>query len=324
MDENDELNELLAETINHPRAVSQDDYDYYEETESGNRINLQEATQWTSPNKHTFIPSCPSTGSIPAGAYTIEFSNSTGLYFNKVNIKTENILQLPEKNVERIISEVKAFWQKKELFEKHGLQYKRGIFMWGPPGSGKTCAIQFCCKQLIEDFGGIIIRFTDANLFVDGMRAFRRIEPERPIIVVMEDMEDIMKSTHESIVLNAIDGGEHLDNVVFLATSNYPGQLGPRIINRPSRFDKRFKVDFPNPDSRRMYLEHMDIGNNIPDMDKWVRDTDRFSMAHLKELFTAVIILDDEYSEAVNNLTKMRERILEDDEFVTEKVGFGT
>jgi SpoVK/Ycf46/Vps4 family AAA+-type ATPase len=113
--------------------------------------------------------------------------------------------------------------------------------------------------------------------------------------------------------------------VVFLATTNYPERLGPRIINRPSRFDKRFKIGHPKAAARKLYLEHV-IGNGDVekgraeakrlgvDLKQWVKDTAEMSLAHLKELFIAVLILKDPYEEAIETLKSMKEEI-EDKEY---------
>jgi SpoVK/Ycf46/Vps4 family AAA+-type ATPase len=118
-----------------------------------------------------------------------------------------------------------------------------------------------------------------------------------------------------------------IERAVFLATTNYPENLGARIINRPSRFDKRFFIGHPDLESRKLYLRHI-IGDakiaalNI-DVDKWVEDTDEFSIAHLKELFTAVVILGDEYEAAIETLRSMREqRISSDEDEARRSMGF--
>ena len=82
---------------------------------------------------------------------------------------------------------------------------------------------------------------------------------------------------------------------------------GPRIINRPSRFDKRFLIGHPNDESRAIYLRYIigDARIGSIDLDKWVADTDKFSLAHLQELFTAVIVLGDDYDDALKTLRDM-------------------
>jgi effector-binding domain-containing protein len=57
------------------------------------------------------------------------------------------------------------------------------------------------------------------------------------------------------------------------------------------------------------------------DIDQWVKDTDKMSIAHLKELFVAVVILGDTYEEAIKTLQSMKEH-LEDKEYETT-MGFG-
>ena len=116
-----------------------------------------------------------------------------------------------------------------------------------------------------------------------------------------------------------------MHKVVFLATTNYPDKLVHRIINRPSRFDKRFRIGFPTAESRRVYFEHIIGKENIDDLnidlDKWVKDTDKFSIAHLKELFVAVVILDDQYEDVIETLSAMKEEV--NDKDFQEHMGFG-
>lgn len=328
-DEYDDLNERLEKASVPPprrgvpmRYLDDDigDLDYSIGVRKPKEEDL-ECSQWTSANGVNFIPAAKSYPEIPAGAYEVQISPVTGLYFQDIKIKTDGILRLPEKNVEKVVDEIERFWTLKDKFEKHELTYKRGILLYGPPGSGKTCAIQLCCSDLIKKHNGIVIRFSRAPLFTMGLRSLRRIEPDRPIIVVMEDMEDLMHAHHESEILQILDGGEKIDNIVFLATTNYPEQLGARIVNRPSRFDKRFRIGMPSEESRKMYLEHLDIENDV-DIDKWVEDTEGFSMAHLKELFVAVNILGDEYDEALRALRTMTERPESEKEFKEKEMGF--
>lgn len=103
-------------------------------------------------------------------------------------------------------------------------------------------------------------------------------------------------------------------------TTNYPDRLGARIVNRPSRFDKRFKIGFPSAASRKLYFEYV-IGNSDIkrgrkeakklgiDLKQWVKDTHNMSIAHLKELFIATVILGDPYDEAIKTLKSMTEEI---------------
>src|SRR5690606_20025391 len=103
-----------------------------------------------------------------------------------------------------------------------------------------------------------------------------------------------------------LDGVEELHKVVFIATTNYPERLEDRIINRPSRFDIRIKVDRPAAEARRLYLESLLHEDDSIDVASFVRDTDGLSLAHVKELFIAVHILGGDYREAVARIQSMQ------------------
>lgn len=269
-------------------------------------------SQWTTGDNKCFFAAGYTTDFLPPGVYEINQSPQSGLYFEKIPVRTEGLIRFPQTNSERVIKEIDTFWNREQVFKEYGLTYKRGIILWGPPGAGKTCTVNLLMQDVVSR-AGLVIKFTSPHLFLQGMRVLREVQPTTPIVVLMEDIDAIIHHYEESPVLNILDGVESVQKVVFLATTNYPELLGPRIINRPSRFDKRFHIGHPNAESRKLYLNHLSAGKALKiDLDKWVRGTDGFSIAHLKELFVAVVIIGDDYEEALENLTLMREDISSD------------
>jgi len=55
-------------------------------------------------------------------------------------------------------------------------------------------------------------------------------------------------------VLNLLDGVKQVDNIIYIATTNYPELLEERILNRPSRFDRRFHIGTPSAEVRKFYF----------------------------------------------------------------------
>lgn len=272
--------------------------------------------QWGSTDGRIFLPYTNTAKKLIPGVYEIRNSSQIGIHFERIPIKTEGLIRFPDTRSDQVLNEVQKFWERESWFQEYGLTYKRGIILYGPPGVGKTGTIQLVVQDVVQR-DGIVLEFGDPYLFIDGIRIVRLIQPESPIVVVMEDIDSLIEIHNESEILNILDGVNEVNKVVFLATTNYPDKLGPRIVNRPSRFDKRFRIGFPSEESRRIYFENM-IGNeNIAklgiDINRWISDTDAMSIAHLKELFVAVIILGDDYGQALETLRTMKEEVKDSD-----------
>lgn len=265
--------------------------------------------QWTSNDGKKFYPSGLSVPELPAGVYEIG-SGLQGIFFNKLDVKTEEILRFDDANSDKVITEIKLFWNQKEKFKEFGIPYKRGIILYGPPGTGKTCTIRLLINDLVK-LNGIVIQCEDMVLCRAGLEIIRSIEKEKPIIVIMEDV-DHYRGSQEQHLTNLLDGIENLENTVFLASTNYPEKLSQRVLNRPSRFDKRFFIDYPNAKSRKIYLEHLTKAMTVKPwtkkypLERWVEDTQHMSIAHIKELFITTMILNNPYEEAVKTIKEMR------------------
>lgn len=321
-----ELYELLKTKIAEaPIGSAEESWDGFDDDEVSNSLlsNMTGYCQWSTSDGKRFIPSSKTVEKLTPGVYDINSAPNIGLWFEKIPVLTTGIIEFPETNSQKVIAEIQKFWAREDIFKDYKLTYKRGIILWGPPGSGKSCTIQLIMRDVVER-GGVVIKFTHPGLFTEGIRKFREIQSDTPIVVLMEDIDSILQMYSESEVLNILDGVNQIEKAVFLATTNYPEKLGARIINRPSRFDKRFKIGHPSEASRKLYFEYIiggedkvkELGINL---DKWVQDTEEFSIAHLKELFTAVVILGDEYSDAIEALRMMKEEKpdSEDDESKT-------
>jgi len=265
--------------------------------------------QWSSCDGSSFLPTFTTTNSIPPGYYEVR-DTQEGLYFHKINVNTAEIIELPESICKNIMKEIQTFWEREDIFKKFNLTFKRGIILYGPPGTGKSTIVQSVCQDVI-DRQGIVINFKSPYTFSEGIRLFREIQPDTPVVVLMEDIDSLLMVNSETEIINILDGVNKQNKIIFLATTNYPENLGDRIMNRPSRFDKKFEVPNLSDESRKTFLEHMIKNSDIQiDINKWVADTKGFTVAHLKELFTAVNIIGDNYEEALQTLKNMKKRVV--------------
>jgi len=278
--------------------------DTVKEGEDGDGLKRQ-FVQWTTTDNKNYFPAARSVKVLAPGLYDIRQTARGEIYFESIATTTEGLLRFPETNCQEVVNEIQMFWKKESLFKEGKLSYKRGILLWGPPGGGKTCTIKLAMQDLIKNWGGVVVKFAHPAIFSSGLRILREIQPNTPVIVLMEDIDAIIEHYNESEVINILDGVDMIEKVVFLATTNYPEKLGERVLNRPSRFDRRFKIGMPNEQSRRIYLEKLLEGRKGINIDTWVKDTDQLSIAHIRELFIAVVFLENDYEIALNTLKEM-------------------
>ena len=278
-------------------------------------------SQWALGGNGRFMPVGSTTPRLPAGIY--EPFATPGMWgLELLNISSDGIYKLPDMATDIVMDEIEKFWNSEERYKKHNLLYRRGVILWGPAGSGKT----ICCKMLMASLvarEGVVIIASNINLTIMCLKAIRRIEPDRNIILMLEDIDEIINYNGEAVVLSMLDGEHNIDRILHVATTNHPDRLGARIINRPSRFDRRVYVGMPESDARRVYLEKASKnGLSSEQLSKWVTDTEGMSIAHLRELVAAVYCLDQPYEDVLERLKAMAIQVKGEEEFKRKGLGF--
>ena len=280
-----------------------------------------EFRQWQVGANDTFRPAGVTQETLPVGVYRFN-QDPYGIIIERIKVVTDSLIHLPDSANERVLKGMRKFWSMQEKYKLHGLLYKRGVLLWGPPGSGKTATLGLLSQELIQA-GGIVIVCQDPALTAVGLAQLRRIEPMRRLICTLEDIDEMITRFGEHDLLALLDGENQVDNIVMVATTNYPERLGARIVNRPSRFDERILVGMPSPLARKTYIGRVAPQSGLAEVNKWTADTDGLSIAHLRELAAAVLCLSQPYTEVIDRLRSMRALPKERDGFALQAVGFG-
>jgi hypothetical protein len=103
----------------------------------------------------------------------------------------------------------------------------------------------------------------------------------------------MIDNNNRSFFLNELDGFNSNTGLVVLATTNYPDRLDAAILNRPSRFDRKYYFNLPATPERLAYVafwnERLQPALRLSERaaSRVVQRTENFSFAYLKELFVS-------------------------------------
>lgn len=180
------------------------------------RASTFEHCQWEVLPNGKFMATGPTKPKLEPGAYTVGITSEGRIVFSEKSILTDNLIDLGESNSLRVIQGIRKFWTKKERYHRRGVLFKRGVLMWGAAGTGKTATLSLLVEDLIRT-GGIVLLVQNPVAATCALPVLRRIEPERPLILVLEDLEEIIRNNGEHELLSLLDGEHQTDNVVSLA-----------------------------------------------------------------------------------------------------------
>jgi len=262
--------------------------------------------QWASSGKW-FYPTHKTIPELKAGCYEVDFNNGS-LLFKQLKLETDNLIKFENSISNLVVKEINRFWGLSKKFKAYGFIHKRGFLLHGAQGSGKTCILALISEELIKRYNGIILIADAPKILSMALEQFRDIELNRPIVVMLEDIDKILDFNEEDL-LELLDGRIQVGKVVYVATTNYPSKINPRIINRPSRFDRVIKIEYPGAKERTLYLKTKIPKLSSADIKKFIKHTDGFSFAHLKELVVSVKCLDLSIEETIARLKNMKNSI---------------
>jgi SpoVK/Ycf46/Vps4 family AAA+-type ATPase len=260
-------------------------------------------------NGDAYFPCEKTDPQLPPGQFIIGYNEHKGYFFQKKAINLDDLINLPDSRSEQVLNSIQHFWKKEAAFRKHGFLWKRGMLLWGPPGSGKTSTLQQVSKLIVDRGGFSVYVNGDPEFVAHGLAIMRKIEPTRAIVVMIEDIDAIISRHGEAPLLALLDGELQIDNVVFIATTNYPEELDLRFVNRPSRFDEVIHIGMPNDKARAVYLTKKNprLDKDHTELQKWVEATKGWSVAHMRELIVAVECLNSDFAAVVDRLNKMNQ-----------------
>ena len=205
---------------------------------------------------------------------------------------------LPEGVLERVERHTIVFAERAERLLAAGRSLKRGLLLYGAPGTGKTLTVMYLSTRMP---GRTVILTTGLGmgLLHPALQLARVLAPS---MVVLEDVDLIAEERGRAFspagpllfeLLNEMDGLRDDSDVIFVLTTNRPDILEPALAARPGRIDLAVELPLPDDEARRRLLDLYAQGLELRDvdLDKVVARTAGATPAYIKELLRKAAVL---------------------------------
>jgi len=228
---------------------------------------------------------------VSLGPQQFGFGPQTIITFHRLPAVARDDVILPSGVLERIDRHAISFSEHAQQLTAAGRPVKRGLLLYGAPGTGKTLTIMYLAGRMK---GRTVLLTTGRGLgFISSVAQMARILA--PSTVVVEDVDLIAQERGMPGVqtqpllfelLNEMDGLRDDVDVLFVLTTNRPDILEPALAARPGRVDLAIPLPLPDADARRrlfaLYARGLDF--RVNDLDKFIVRTEGASPAYIKEL----------------------------------------
>jgi hypothetical protein len=180
---------------------------------------------------------------------------------------------VPHKQAREELDFIAASIRDREMLKAEGLSIKRGLLLSGPPGDGKSTAIECFVNSIAGEATIIIVEA------VEHIRAVYHLAQQlAPAVVILEDLDLMTKSRQNPYasvakddvtgeLLQVLSGGSAYADIVTIATTNHPEAIDEALAKRAGRFDAHVRLGYPSDEDKlrilMLYLDRFGVTDEL-------------------------------------------------------------
>ncbi|MCB5272959.1 putative ATPase YjoB [Arthrobacter sp. SO5] len=175
--------------------------------------------------------------------------SAAGVTFHARPVLATSEVILPDGLLQKVSDHALGIAEHRDTLTRYGQHLKRGILLYGRPGTGKTHTVRYLLSRsegatAILLSGGSLARISEAATMARALQ---------PSIVVLEDCDLIAEDRSLGHgpqpllfeVLDAMDGLANDADVAFVLTTNRVDMLERALAQRPGRVDLAVEIPLP-------------------------------------------------------------------------------